>query len=203
MGDDKKKKTAFDRLVGSKDYHERMAAMSNSSWEDSKVKYLLGVFKIPKQARDVASVAERQTGKPDLTLRAFDEVYPSFPIVLGASRLGGVQLHLDKTAMIPALFKAFGAAPFMKAYEQFYETAAPRAGGRPVGLIFPRKGLKNGMVVYAADDPQIIPFCEREAFFTYVGGKSKKDRHWIIVRSFQKLLEAVHNGGHGWRPDAD
>ena len=202
MGDKDKKKTAFDRLVGSQDYHERMAAMSNSSWEAGKVKYVLGVFKIPKQAREVADAAERQTGKPDLTFRAFEEVYPSFPIVLGASRLGGVQLHLDQKAMIPALFKAFGAAPFMTAYEQFYETAAKRAGSRPVGLVFPRKGFKNGLVVYAADDPQILPFCEREAFFAYAGG-SKKDRHWIIMRSFQKLLEAVHNGGHGWRPDAD
>ncbi len=192
----------FAKLTSGQEYHDRMSRKASESFEDGKVNYVLGVFKIRHHAPALRKIAERQTGKPDLTFRAFDEGHPSFPIVLGASRLGGVQLHLDQKAMIPALFKAFGSAPFVTEFEQFYETAVARACGRPVGLIFPRKGFRNGMVVYATDDPQVIPFSERETCLTYAGG-SKKDRHWLIVRSFQKMMEAVHNAGHGWRPESD
>ncbi len=88
----------------------------------------------------------------------------------------------------------------MTAYDAFYERAAESANGRVVALVFPRKGFRNGLVVYAADEPQALPLGEREGFFTYVGGK-RKNRQWMLVRSFQKTIEAIHNGGHGWKPD--
>jgi len=197
------KEHPFGKLTSGQSYHDRMAARADAAFEEGKVNYLLKTFNynVRKAAAQLCKLAEQTVGSPDLTFRAFHQQEPSFPLYLGASRLNGVQLHLEPTAMLPALFKAFGAAPFVQFYDQFYEANAERAGDRPVGLVFPRKGFKNGLVVYAADDPQIIPFCEREAFFTYVGGK-KKDQHWVLVRSFQKVLEAVHNGGHGWRPQS-
>lgn len=193
----------FGKLTGGQAYHDRMAARADSAFEEGKVNYLLKTFNynVRKAGAELSKLAEQQNGSPDLTFRAFHQQEPSFPLYLGASRLDGVQLHLESGAMIPALFKTFGAAPFVTAYDRFYEATAERAGDRPVGLIFPRKGFKNGLVIYAADDLQVIPLGEREAFFTYVGGK-KKDRHWMLVRSFQKVLEAVHNGGHGWRPQS-
>lgn len=194
----------FEKLTRGHNHVHRLEVMANTAFEEGKVAYVMKVFKmnvrlVGKTLRDDEADV---TGNSDLTFRAFDTVFPTFPIYLGASRLGGVQLHLEQSAMLPALFKSFGAAPFVEAYDAFYESAATRVTGRPVGLIFPRKGFKNGLVVYAADDPQVLPLCERETVLTYASGK-RKDRHWIMVRSFQKLLEAIHNGGHGWRPDRD
>lgn len=198
-----KKPHPFEQITTGQAYHDRMAARSDIAFEEGKVSYLLGVFKfnVRKSSMALRAANATMTGRDDLTFQAFNAEYGSFPILLGTSRLGGISLHLEATAMLPALFKAFGAAPFMTAFDEFYEKNAARASGRTVGMVFPRKGLKNGLIVYAADDPHVLPFGEREAYFTYVGG-SKKDRHWILVRSFQKTLEAIHNGGHGWRPDA-
>lgn len=196
-----KKPHPFEKLTGTQDYHERMAARAGVAFEEGKVNYLLSVFKLNarKVGGQLRDREDTERGRPDLTLRAFNDTYPTFPLVMGASRLGGVQLHLEKRAMLPALFKEFGQAPFVTAYETFYEANAGRANGRKLGLIFPRKGFKNGLIIYAADGLADIPLCEREAVFTYVGG-TKKERHLLLVRSFQRVLEAIHNQGHGWRP---
>lgn len=195
------KEHPFEKVGRSSDYIARMGARSNVTFEEGKVQNLLKQFKISKDAvREIREFAADATGHPDLTFAAFNRRFESFPLLLGASRLDGVQLHLAQTAMIPALFKTFGKAPFVDVFDAFYETNQPRANGRPVGMVFPRKGFKQGMVIYATDDPKEIPLCERETMLAYVSGKGKK-QHWLVVRSYQKLLEALHNGGHGWRPE--
>lgn len=193
----------FEKVGRSSSYQDRMGARSDVTFEEGRLEFLLKTFKlnVPPVKRDLRKRTEERTGHPDLSFASFGELYESFPIVLGASRLKGVQLHLTASAMVPAMFKAFGATPFVAAFDDFFERTAPRADGKPVGLIFPRKGFKQGMVVYAADDPQALSLCERETIIAYVSGKKKKGQHWLIVRSYQKLLEALHNGGHGWRPE--
>lgn len=190
----------FSKLVRPSQHHDRITAKADRSFEEAKVNYLLGVFKlnVRKAGNALRYAQERTVGNTDLTFRAFDEVFQSFPIYLGASRLNGVALHLDKTSMLPALFRDFGSAPFFKAYEAFFDTVG--RSDKPVGLVFPRKGLKHGMVIYAADDLEALPLGERETVFCYAGG-TKKKRLWLFVRSFQRTLEAIHNKGHGWRPD--
>lgn len=190
----------FERLTGGPGYAGRMQARADAGFEEGKVKLLLGTFKfnVTRAANAIRRVEDEARGRPDLTFRAFAESHPSFPLVLGASRLGGIKLHIDPKSQLPALFKDFGSSPIMLAYETFYERASLWAGERIAGLVFPRKGLKNGLVVYTADAPDALPLCDREAMFCYAGG-GKKDRHWIVVRSFQKVLDGIHNGGHGWR----
>jgi hypothetical protein len=95
--------------------------------------------------------------------------------------------------MIPSLFKTFVKAPFVAAFETFYEQAALRAEGRSVGLIFPRKGIPHGLIIYSGDLDVTIP---RSLVWTYTGGTGKM----LHVRPFQQLVEAIHNRGHGWRP---
>lgn len=195
------KEHPFEKVARSSDYIARMGARSDTTFENGKVESLIKQFKISKDAvREIREFAAEATGKPDLTFAAFNRRFESFPLLLGASRLDGVQLHLTSSAMIPALFKAFGKAPFVDVFDAFYETNQPRANGRPVGMVFPRKGFKQGMVIYATDDPKAVPLCERETMLAYASGRGKK-QHWLVVRSYSKLLEALHNGGHGWRPE--
>jgi hypothetical protein len=190
----------FEKIRKGTDYIARMGDRAAVEFEEGKVRYLLKVFHLSKAAeREIFNRAERDTGKSDLTLDAFNAVFPSFPLVLGASRLDGFQLHLEQAGLLPALFKTFGSTPFVQAFERFYETTIDAANGRSVGLVFPRKGFKNGLIVYAVDDLQQVSLMERETFMAYVSGKKKK--HWLVVRSFQSTLLAVYNSGHGWRPE--
>lgn len=193
----------FAKLTGGgQDYHERTVARANTAFEEGKVSCLLAAFKfnVRKAAGLLRDREEEERGTPNLTFRAFNDAYPTFPLLLGARRLDGVTLHTDTRAQLPALFKAFSQAPFVTAYEAFYEAVEGRAAGRKIGLVFPRKGFKNGLVIYAAGKVTEIPVGDHEAVLSYAGG-TKKDRHWLIVRSYQRVLEALHNGGHGWRPD--
>lgn len=198
------KEHPFEKVTRSSDYAARMTALADVAFEEGKVTYLLKAFKlhVRNASRVLREAQENATGTPNLTLSAFNSVFPSFPMYLGASRLGGIQLHLENSAMIPAMFKTFGATPFVSAFDAFYEVSEDRSGGRPVGMVFPRKGFKNGLIIYATDDLKVLPFGEREGYFAYVSGK-KKAQQWLLVRSFQKTIEAIHNGGHGWRPDSD
>ncbi len=169
-----------------------------------RVEFLLGRsgFKAGKAAAALRAAADRAIGQPIVRFTEFNEANPTYPVLLGCSTLGGVKLHLEPTAMLPALINRFSSAPFVAAYEAFYDKVRDAAAGRVIGLVFPRKGVRHGMLIYAADDPQVLPLGEREAVFLYAGG-DKKDRHWVLVRAFQKAVEAIHNAGHGWTPDGD
>lgn len=200
----------FDRLTRGSDHRERLEARADAAFEAGKVLYVLKAFRLNARKAAAALLARerRERGGHAATFRAFNDAYPEFPLVLGATRLGAVKLHADARAMIPALFRDFGRAPFVTAFEAFYEREADAAAasGRLPGLVFPRKGLKNGMVIYAADDPEAVPVGDRETLLAYPGGgagKKRTGRTWLVVRSFQRLLEALHSGGHGLRLGGD
>lgn len=191
----------FDRMKEDKPYHERMALRSAVQFEEGKVRYTLSAlgFKLNRVVPKLVAHQAALTGSATLTFSAFNALFPSFPVLLGVSQLQGVQLHLDPTAMIPAMFKAFGNTAFVRAYDAFYSATQSRAHDRIPALVFSRKGFKNGMIIYLADDFAALPIDERETVIAYAGGNKAK-RHWLLVRSFQKTLEAIYNKGHGWRP---
>lgn len=184
----------FARLTSG--HHERQQQAADAAFEEGRVGYLMREFRL--NAREVGAELRRLAGGERMTLAAWDQAFPTFPIRLAASRLGGVKLHTDPSALFPSLIQKFPQARFVTAYDAVYEREGQ--GAKPVGLVFPRKGIRHGMVVYATADFNALPLARREAFLAYAAG-DKTDRHWVLVRSFQKLVEAVHNGGHGWRPD--
>lgn len=150
--------------------------------------------------RRIRSLRQKWTAETNidrLTFRAFNQEFPTFPLLLGTDPLNGVKLHLDRTAMIPSLFKKFSRTPFVKAYEAFYEQVADRANDRAIGLVFPRKGIRHGLIIYSGDFELEIP---HSLLWTYVGGTKKKTFR-VYVRPFQQLAEAIHAKGHGWRPN--
>lgn len=192
----------FARFSGD-DHHRRLEAQADAAFEEGKVLFTLRAFGLnaARTAAELRRHEEAERGVPALTFRAFHARFPSFPLLLGTSRLDGGALHLDRRALLPALFREFTRAPFVTAYEAFYERHAERAGGRPVGLVFPRKGLRHGLVVYAGglDD---LPFGPRETALVYAGGPAAGGRG-LVVRSYQRLLEALRDSDRGWRPDGE
>lgn len=193
------KEHPFDKL--GKGFLARATQRAESSYEEGRVDYLLKRFGLNarKVGNELREMGEGATGRYDLTFRAWNEMFPSFPLLLGAATLGEVKLHLDPKAMLPALYKEFSEAPFVRAYEDFYEANVKRARDRTVGLVFRRKGIRSGLIVYATNDLQDLPLAKREMLMAYAGG-DKKDRHWMVVRSFEKVIDAIHNRGSGWTP---
>lgn len=128
------------------------------------------------------------------TLRGFSEEHPTFPALLGASRLSGAKLHLDPTAILPAIFNHFDRTPFARAYADFYEANIDRANGRVLGLVFSRNGISQGLIIHNAG---IDYRSFRGTYFGYVGSTKNGE---LYVRSYQAFLAAIYR--EGWRPEA-
>ena len=115
--------------------------------------------------------------------------------MLGTQRLE--KLHLSQKMLLPALFKFFDQTPMVEAYAKFYEEAQSSAMGRPIGLVFPRKGIMRGLIIHNGE--KLDESCFHGLSLVYHGG-SKKHRHKLFVQSFQQLIESLFAKGHGWQP---
>jgi hypothetical protein len=190
-----KKRHPFEAF--SRNYHERHAGHRESQFEETRVDYLLKALNLGKVAGALWRRSKQETGHATLSFEQFNQEFPSSPLLLGASTLDGAKLHTDARVMLPALFKRFDAAPFVTAFEEFYEREEGRAQGRTLGLVFPRKGLRQGLIIHGEGLEAV--FCHGLSL-VYVGGTRRRP-HSLYVRPFQALVEAVYNKGHGWRPD--
>lgn len=190
------KEHPFEKL--SKGYKSRSNLQAQLQYEEDKVKFLLKRLKLSKLEGELRHTQVLQTNESFLTFDAFNNMFPTFPILLGAVKLKNV--HIDSRTQLPTLIKSFESAPFVELYEQFYEQNNNRADkeSRLIGLVFPRKGIPSGLIIYATDDLEEIPFSEKELLLTYLSGKGK-DRSYIMVRSFGKVLDAIHSSLCGWK----
>jgi hypothetical protein len=197
-----KKPHPFERFSQAADYRDRLETMASVAFEEAKVRYVFSVCKMSgkKAEQQLRQREDSERGRPDLTFRAFNDTYQSFPLFLGASNLSGISLHTDPRATLPAMYKDFSNTPFMQAYELFYEIHEDMAAHKKLGLVFPRKGLRHGLILYTSQGFDDIPISDRETLVIYAGG-TKKKRQLVVVRSFQRTLEAIHAKGHGWKPD--
>jgi hypothetical protein len=100
------------------------------------------------------------------------------------------------------MFRNFTNTPYVKAYDIAYTNNLEKAADRKIGLVFPRKGIRNGLVIYETEDLFAeIPIGAKELVFTYVVTRRKK-QSMLVVRAFQKVLEAIKSQD-GWTPDSN
>jgi hypothetical protein len=186
------------------DYHKRSEDRVDASFEESKLQHLFGMFRknIGKEMADLRQRNLAKYGYHQATFEAFHEKYQDFPLFFVASRLGGVKLHVDPNSLIPAMFRNFTNTPYVKAYDIAYTNNLEKAADRKIGLVFPRKGIRNGLVIYETEDLFAeIPIGAKELVFTYVVTRRKK-QSMLVVRAFQKVLEAIKSQD-GWTPDSN
>src|SRR6516162_232892 len=110
---------AYDRAHRADKYFRD--AEKDLQFEAGKVEFLLQTMNL---ARHRAELLKRTRGHGRdwlLTFADFNEMFPTFPLLLYADRLAGVSLHLDKRCFWPALFSRFQDAPFVPPYEVWYE----------------------------------------------------------------------------------
>lgn len=174
-------------------HHVRAAAAAETQFEEKQVRFLVQRLGLQAYTRQLREASEDGSGR--LTFSAFNDSFPSFPILLASSTLGGAKLHIDPRAFLPAMFKRFDAVPFVKAYEEVFEKFHPHAHDRAIGLVFRRNGFQHGMVIF--NDLELPNYSGLSLM--YQGG-DKKHRHRLYVQPFQETVLAIWNHGHGWKP---
>lgn len=179
---------------------DRAALMAEIQWEYRCVQYLLGAVglkPVNKQAAALVHQHYQATGRAELTMQAFNEANPSFPLLLSCSAAAGHKLYLAKNALIPSLFNRFSAAQFVPYFEKWWEQVEGQANGRAIGLVFPRQGINGGMILHGEGIEGVF-------FRGFTGldtGGTKKHPARLYLRAFRPLVAAIHNSGHGWTAD--
>lgn len=190
----KKKPNLFHKFVEGDERHERLETAAALSYEARRVEYLLrrgGMM--PQVGRKLRRIHEAEHGHQALRFTTFNAEYPSYPVLLGTANLTG--LHIDPTCFLPNLFRKFADAPFVRAYDDFFELMASLAQGRAIGLVFPRKGIPQGLIIHnGVDLPQRV---FRGLVLHY---QSKKSAHQLFIQPYQSVVEQIFANGHGWKP---
>ncbi len=204
----------FNELIGGGQTEDEKLGRALAKFEAARLRWLLARFKMmPHAARSLAQRNHERSGRWALTFDAFNELYDSFPFVLGASLLRRLvmpwpsktdaprrteafyHLHRDPYSTEPARFKKFSWVPFVVAYQQFIATLpADVVRRRKVALLFPRRGFKEGMVIHNDDAER---YWEHGLCWVY---KVPEQKERLYVQPLSALVESIYRGGHGWRP---
>lgn len=169
-------------------------ALREEKYEEEVVKFLLNKLNLIKHKPALLREYEASTGRRVLKLSLFNDHFPDFPILLGTDHLPGVRLHVDPRSILPALIKNFANAPFVKAYDEFYEQVHDRAFDRTVGLVFPRKGIMRGLIIFNAG---LDHYWHHHAEIVYHGG-TRDNPYQLHTKSFAALIESIRKE---WRPN--
>lgn len=169
---------------------EQRNQQREDSFEEDRVRFLLKALKLEKSKSDLLKVGSNLAGRPILFLSVFSQCFPTFPFLLGASRLK-VAVHKDANCNFPALFQNFRNAPFVKAYEELYERIS--VSDRSVGLIFPRNRIQQGLIIH--NDEEIAKKVEGMTLTLNTKGK------FLFVQPFASVINSIYNHGHGWKAD--
>ena len=187
------------------------AVLQATTWrfEHERCLFLLRTFRLaPFHKQEMAQLHARHAGDRLLTFAAFNEHFPTFPFLLGAHTLQGLEVpwgdkltsshytvHEDPYSTEPSRFRKFGWVPFVVAYTRFYAQHAATVNRR-LCLVFKRKGIVNGMCVHNDDSERYWP---AGLAWVYKFSESGQDRR-LYVLPFDNLVGAVYAGGRGWRP---
>lgn len=147
----------------------------------------------PKYVRALDAASRRETGDR-MTLPWFTDAV-SFPLRLHAGRR--TKFHKTDAALLSNVFRAFKDAPFVRDYEAAYADAPD---GVPVGLVFPFKGVRGGLVLHNAEG---LHFTALVGTALVHRGDSPRRPPTMILQPYAALLDGLYAGGEGWRPPED
>lgn len=182
----------FAEMNASRD-KEAQGADAQLNFETTLVKHMLARLKLSEYKGELYKIWQQQHDERRLTFVALNFQFPTFPFLLGCSRLEGNPVHKDRKSTEPARFKSFGSVPFVQAFHEFKEQVGQEAAWRSVGVIFPRKGFRYGMIIHDNDEESYW-----EQGLSWVYKDAKGDR--IYVQPFTAVLDSIYDNGRGWRP---
>jgi len=125
--------------------------VTKASWEHSRVMHIVQVMGYKNLVSDLKRVSQGSL----FTLGDFVQVCDDFPVYLFAETLkGSPPIHRDNRSVHPIWFKSFTSVPFVKVYIERSKTFPT---DRPVGMLFPRRGFQQGMIIHDGDPERFLP----------------------------------------------
>ena len=179
---------------------DAMRAETAAGYEHARVVFTLKRLGLPEVVKPMMRRARERLAESRLTFAQFDAQFPSFPVHLECDNLsrtaekGPHQLDLRNDAVLPVWFKIFRKLPFMAIYEPYYDAARKKGEERPIALVFPRRGFRDGLVVHDGDLETFVP--PKSSCHLYRG-----NRLTIVVQPYISFLDHIYQHGHGWKPD--
>jgi hypothetical protein len=152
-------------------------------WESSRVEWTLRRLKFEAQRKEILS--DSYDGR--YTFEAFNRV-ASFPMELcGESLKDEPPIHRDPRAIHPLWFKAFVGLPFVRHYEERFTTFVEKNPERPLGMVFPRKGFSQGLILHNGDWDLFVP----PQSSCHIFNVGKKHSMNLIVQPYMGFIDHV------------
>lgn len=104
--------------------------------------------------------------------------------------LGKQPLHRNQKAIQPNWFLKFPTLPFMSHYNKLLENL-PSTETRTVGLIFPRKGFGQGLILHNGDINDYVP---HDTGFHVYRTKENATTDFLIVQPYSSLIAKLKSG---------
>lgn len=166
------------------------AESSIRQWESARVEWTLRRLKLEPQRKEIltSSVGNQYT------FAEFRRVVSNFPLHLIAEPLkDSMPIHRDPRAIHPMWFKSFRGLPFVKRYEERFEELYSTFQGKPFGMVFPRKGFAQGLVLHNGDWDLFVP--TQSSCHVFKGGK--KHAMTLLIQPYSGLIDHIREG-LGW-----
>ena len=163
-------------------------------WEHDRVNFVLRRLKLDKLTPILISRAKRATGDKRLAFGIFNELFEDFPLFLTCDNLSHLPnpWHLLPSAVFLSWFKSFRTVPIVKAFKGKLECYPSET--RPIGMIFPRKGFEQGMIIHDGPIEKLVP--PNTGYFAYTGKKGKQ-YNTLVVQQLAPMLDWV---AKTWKP---
>lgn len=183
----------FGDMNANRDRSAQVASQA-AQFEETLVKHMLARLKLSEFKSELLGIWHSQHGEYRLKFASLNFKFPTFPFVLGSGRFEGDPVHKDRKSTEPARFKSFASVPFVEMFREFKEQVDAEAGWRNVGLIFPRKGFRYGMIIHDNEEESYW-----QQGLSWVYKDVKGDRTY--VQPFTAVLDSIYDNGRGWRPN--
>jgi hypothetical protein len=121
-----------------------------------------------------------------LTFDDFRTAIPDFPVYLVAEPLADSgPIHRDSRFVHPLWFKSFFGLPIVSKYEEYFSELKSFLGGKPLAMIFPRKGFLKGLILHNGDPELYLP--EKSSCHLYKGKQGKT----LLVQPYMAFTDHV------------
>lgn len=115
-------------------------------WEAARVEWLVKRIDVLPEFRELrkeASFVDR------VLFREFNDWFQTFPMQFAAEALvGDVPIDADVKYTHPHWFQAFLDLPIVRKYEKHFVTWKEGSDKRPLGVVFPRLGFQQGLIIH-------------------------------------------------------
>lgn len=197
-----KAQNPFSHIVKNKNPGDIQRA-EDASWEHERVRHLMKKLGLSKEdERKLSKECDNFCGDTRLRFDIFQTQYPTFPFQLTTSRLrrlelpnvnketpSNYQVHADPACFEPARYKQFERVPFVVAFRNLQEQVDDP--NQTIGVVFPRKGLRQGMVIHNDLSEQ---YWSVGSCWVY----KEKDGAKLFVQPFEALITGLRKSR--WKP---